>query len=284
LYIKVYIYLKKAIMDILNWLYLRKEQLIKTTVNNPTTDLLVLGAEVPLTKRGDGYQSYGMTVEDFTNQLDLDRLTAGTRELVLDKNGDLTLNTGDLTIQTDPLLGDDIFILATDRAEVRGGDKLLNANNTGGRVYLLAGTGSDSDGITDAGDGGSIRVYAGDAGTSVAGNQANGGEVTIRGGYTSVLLTAGGPVTIEGGSSVSNIEGIIYIGSSNTFTFDPNQRILVYPLAQLTDLGSPVVSAGARAMLIGSTVAAAGNFGAIVVDGGANIVPVFSDGTNWLIG
>ena len=271
-------------MDILNWLYLRKEQLIKTTVNNPATDLLVLGAEVPLTKRGDGYQSYGMTVEDFTNQLDLDRLTAGTTELVLGTNGDLTLNTGDLTIQTDPLLGDDIFILATDRAEVRGGDKLLNANNPGGRVYLLAGTGSDSDGIADAGDGGNIRVYAGDAGNSVGGNQANGGEVTIRGGYTSVLLTAGGPVTIEGGSSVSNIEGIIYIGSSNTFTFDPNQRILVYPLAQLTDLGSPVVSAGARAMISDASVAASGNFGGIVVGGGANIVPVFSDGTDWLIG
>jgi hypothetical protein len=271
-------------MDILNWLYLRKEQLIKTTVNNPTTDLLVLGAEVPLTKRGDGYQSYGMTVQDFANQLDLDRLTAGTRELVLDSTGTLTLNTGDLTIQTDPLFGNDIFIRATDRAVLTGGDKLLNANNTGGRAYLLAGTGSDSDGIADAGDGGNVRVYAGNAGNSVGGNQGYGGSTTIRGGYTSVLLTAGGKVTIEGGSSVSNIEGNIYIGSSNTFTFDPNQRILAYPLAHLTDLGSPIVSAGARAMLIGSTVAAAGNFGAIVVDGGANIVPVFSDGTNWLIG
>ena len=271
-------------MDILNWLYLRKEQLIKTTVNNPTTDLLVLGAEVPLTKRGDGYQSYGMTVQDFAKNLDLDRLTAGTRELVLDNNGDLTLNTGDLTIQTDPLLGDDIFILATDRAEVRGGDKLLNANNTGGRVYLLAGTGSDSDGIADAGDGGNIRVYAGDAGNSVAGNQAIGGEVAIRGGYTSVLLTAGGPVIIAGGFSASNIEGIIYIGGSNTFTFDPNLSTLTFTTVSLNTLGLASASAGARAMINDSTVAASGNFGAIAVGGGVNTVPVFSDGTNWLIG
>jgi len=271
-------------MDILNWLYLRKEQLIKTTVNNPTTDLLVLGAEVPITKRGDGYQSYGMTVKDFTNNLDLDRLTAGTRELVLDSTGTLTLNTGDLTIQTDPLLGDDLFIRATDRVEVRGGDKLLNENNTGGSARLLGGDGSDSDGVANAGDGGDVRVYAGDAGTSFAGNQGYGGSTIIRGGYTSTLLVAGGQVDIEGGSSVSNIEGTINIGGSNTFTFDPNQRILIYPLAQLTDLGSPVVSAGARAMLIGSTVTATGNFGAIVVGGGANIVPVFSDGVNWLIG
>lgn len=270
--------------NLTNFFNLITNKLIKKTTD--PTDLIALGTKNP--KFNGGYRPTAITVEDFTNSLDLgrltDRLVAGTKELVLDNNGVLTLNTGDLTIQTDPLLGDDIFILATDRVEVRGGDKLLNANNNGGRVYLNAGTGSDSDGIADAGDGGNVRVYAGNAGNSVGGNQGYGGSTTIRGGYTSVLLTAGGEVTIEGGSSVSNIEGNIYIGNSNTFTFDPNQRILAYPLAQLTDLGSPIVSAGARAMLIGSTVAAAGNFGAIVVGGGANIVPVFSDGTNWLIG
>lgn len=270
-------------MDILNWLYLRKEQLIKTTVNNPTTDLLVLGAEVPLTKRGDGYQSYGMTVQDFANQLDLDRLTAGTRELVLDSTGTLTLNTGDLTIQTDPLFGDDIFIRATDRAVLTGGDKLLNANNTGGSAYLLAGTGSDSDGIADAGDGGNVRVYAGNAGNSVGGNQGYGGSTTIRGGYTSVLLTAGGEVTIVGGSSASNIEGNVIIGGSNTFTFNSNLSTLTFTTVSLSTLGVPLFS-GARAMINDSTVAASGNFGAIVVGGGVNTVPVFFDGLNWLIG
>lgn len=270
-------------MDILNWLYLRKEQLIKTTVNNPATDLLVLGAEVPLTKRGDGYQSYGMTVEDFTNQLDLDRLTAGIRELVLDSTGTLTLNRGDLTIKTDPLLGDDIFILATDRAEVRGGDKLLNANNMGGSAFLFAGAGSDSDGIADAGDGGTVRVYAGNAGNSVGGNQGYGGSIAIRGGNTSVLLTAGGEVTIVGGSSASNIEGHIIIGNSNTFTFDPNLSTLTFITVSLSTLGVPLFS-GARAMIKDSTVAASGNFGAIVVGGGVNTVPVFFDGLNWLIG
>jgi hypothetical protein len=37
-------------------------------------------------------------------------------------------------------------------------------------------------------------------------------------------------------------------------------------------------------MINDSTVVASGNFGAIAVGGGANIVPVFSDGTDWLIG
>ena len=56
-------------MDILNWIYLKTHNLIRTTPNDPTTDLIVLGAEVPMTKRGDGYQTYAMTIADFTAQL-----------------------------------------------------------------------------------------------------------------------------------------------------------------------------------------------------------------------
>ncbi len=41
---------------------------------------------------------------------------------------------------------------------------------------------------------------------------------------------------------------------------------------------------GARRFVNDSTVAASGNFGAIVAGGAGNPVPVFSDGANWLIG
>ena len=54
-------------MDILNWLNIKRQRLIKETVNNPDTDLLVLGAQVPFTTRDDGYQTYAMTVNDFTS-------------------------------------------------------------------------------------------------------------------------------------------------------------------------------------------------------------------------
>lgn len=54
-------------MDILNWIYLKRQQLIKRTLNNPETDLVVLGAQVPFSKRDDGYQTYAMTVDDFTS-------------------------------------------------------------------------------------------------------------------------------------------------------------------------------------------------------------------------
>ena len=51
-------------MNIINWIYLKKQQLIRTEVNNADTDLIVLGAEVPFTTRDDGYQDYAMTLKD----------------------------------------------------------------------------------------------------------------------------------------------------------------------------------------------------------------------------
>jgi hypothetical protein len=52
----------------------------------------------------------------------------------------------------------------------------------------------------------------------------------------------------------------------------------------LASLGAAASSTGARAMVSDATVVAAGNFGAVVTGGGANTVPVYSDGTNWRIG
>lgn len=54
-------------MDILNWLYLVKNKFTRTTVETPSTDLILLGADVGFQKRGDKYQNYVMTVEDFIN-------------------------------------------------------------------------------------------------------------------------------------------------------------------------------------------------------------------------
>jgi hypothetical protein len=51
-------------MDILNWLGIKKQNLIRTTLDSPQ-DLLVLGADVGFQKRGDKYQSYAIPAEDF---------------------------------------------------------------------------------------------------------------------------------------------------------------------------------------------------------------------------
>lgn len=54
-------------MDILNWLYLRTNKLIRTTPNNAQTDLVALGADVTFARRGDKYLTYAMTLADLSN-------------------------------------------------------------------------------------------------------------------------------------------------------------------------------------------------------------------------
>ncbi len=67
-------------MTILNWLYWKKQQLIKTKANNAETDLIVLGAEVPFTTRDDGYQDYAMPLKDAVQS----GCTANTKHYELD--------------------------------------------------------------------------------------------------------------------------------------------------------------------------------------------------------
>jgi hypothetical protein len=55
-------------MDILNWLHIKRQQLIRTTLDSPQ-DLVVLGADVSFQKRGDKYQSYAMPAEDFVSSV-----------------------------------------------------------------------------------------------------------------------------------------------------------------------------------------------------------------------
>lgn len=56
----------------------------------------------------------------------------------------------------------------------------------------------------------------------------------------------------------------------------------VYTTASLP--AASAIGAGGKASASDSTVTAAGNFGAIYAGGGANFVPLYSDGTNWRIG
>lgn len=55
-------------MDIVNWVYLKKAELIKQNLSDPT-DLILLGADVTFDKRGDKYLSYAMTTADFADAI-----------------------------------------------------------------------------------------------------------------------------------------------------------------------------------------------------------------------
>ena len=56
-------------MDILNWLFTQDQQLIKTTINNKSTDLIAMGANVSFDKRQDKWQTYAMTAQNFAPAL-----------------------------------------------------------------------------------------------------------------------------------------------------------------------------------------------------------------------
>jgi hypothetical protein len=78
-------------MDILNWLYLKKQQLIKTKANDADTDIIALGANVGFNKRDDQYQTYAMTLADATQS----GCTANTKhyELDISTGNVVTVNT-----------------------------------------------------------------------------------------------------------------------------------------------------------------------------------------------
>jgi hypothetical protein len=64
--------------------------------------------------------------------------------------------------------------------------------------------------------------------------------------------------------------------------FSKNVKTLSVTVSTLP--AAATIGSGARAFVSDSSVVASGNFGAIVAGAGANLVPVFSDGTNWRIG
>lgn len=77
-------------MDILNWLYIKAQGLVRTEANNAKTDIIALGANVGFNKRDDQYQTYGMPLKDAvqaglpanTKHYELDITT--TNEVVVD--------------------------------------------------------------------------------------------------------------------------------------------------------------------------------------------------------
>lgn len=239
------------------------------------------------------WNSLGSSLQDFANVMapympggQGNKLVSETRELTLDTSGTLTLNTGDLTIATDPNDGDDIFINSTDRLILQAGNKLINNGNTGGHAYLYAGRGSDGDTITAAGNGGRIRIYAGDAGDTTGGPKASGGEVNIRGGYTTETGSQGGAVFIYGGNSTDGIIGDVYVGDYyRSWIFNENNGTLSFPPVNLSVLPTPSLgNIGMRAIINDSSITPSGAFGTVAVGGGTKIVPVFSDGSDWVIG
>lgn len=105
---------------------------------------------------------------------------------------------------------------------------------------------------------------------------ANGGDIFY---FTASGMFAAADNTYDIGASGASRPRDIYAGTSVRAP-----RVQTTALTVVTLPAAGTAGAGARAFVTDATVAASGNFGATVTGGGANGVPVYSDGTNWRIG
>lgn len=148
------------------------------------------------------------------------------------------------------------------------GNLILAPNGTGSvAMAKVAVTGGTISGITDLAlaDGGTGASTASDARTNL--------------GLGTMATQAAGSVAITGGSvnSVTMTSPTLTTPVINTHV-----KITALLVAGLT--APATAGAGSRATVSDATQTLTAGIGAIVAGGGANIVPVFSDGTNWRIG
>lgn len=134
-------------MDILNWLHIKKQQLIRTTLDSPQ-DLLVLGADVSYQKRGDKYQSYAMPAEDFGLAIGVNpqfiRTADGT---TVTGNTIATKSTSVLIPANTVAAGDSIFVRTRCRKTGTAGlavqyISINTANTVGGNNVSIASLGT----------------------------------------------------------------------------------------------------------------------------------------------
>ena len=118
--------------------------------------------------------------------------------------------------------------------------------------------------------------------------QASANTVSLRssrsgtGAYLPMLIETGGAtratVDINGNVGIANATPVDTLSVGGNAYVSGKVTTLPTALANLTAV------AGARAFINNANLVASGNFGTLVGSGGANIVPVWSDGSDWYIG
>jgi hypothetical protein len=209
--------------------------------------------------------------------------------------------TGDVTVQGDLILSGDVLVAAATpvlKFVEEGSSPAPGENNeitivyseNGSKVGLVA-TGESADidlVIQSKGTTGSITLNGGNSAGAVTTVEAHSvdiicsstGTVDIGGGGDVAITTqaAGANVSISsdsGNVTLTALGGNVNVPSSLVLTDS-----VTFPVSTITNLPSPPVQ-GMRAIV---TNANATTFHSVVAAGGANVVPVFYDGTNWRIG
>jgi hypothetical protein len=160
----------------------------------------------------------------------------------------------------------------------------LGTNGTWINLKYTQGTSS----ITGLSDATIYQVYIVDANTLsfrelITGTTYHGVDITDAGTGTGHTLTPQfvyDNVTVLGANTEPTKSNQVTLGDSAVTEV---KTAGTYVSGGYTVATLPTGVIGARAYVTDSTVVAAGNFGATVAGTGSNVVPVFYDGTNWII-
>lgn len=135
-------------MDILNWLYLVKNRFTRTTIENPSTDLVILGADVSFLKRGDKYQNYAMTASDFGLSLGINPQFIGAADGTIVTGVTTATKSASVLIPANTVsAGDSIFVRTRCRKTGTAGlavqyISINTANTAGGNNVSIASLGT----------------------------------------------------------------------------------------------------------------------------------------------
>jgi len=136
-------------MDILNWLRIKKQNLIRTTLDS-SKDLVILGADVSFQKRGDKYQSYAIPAEDFGLAVGVNPQFIGTTDgTAVTGNTIATKSTSVLIPANTVAAGDSIFVRTRCRKTGTAGiaSQLITINTSdtvGGNNIAIAALGANA--------------------------------------------------------------------------------------------------------------------------------------------
>lgn len=120
--------------------------------------------------------------------------------------------------------------------------------------------------------------------------QDGGEELIIKNGFGGTaqgvrIQTGGGNLIFDASGNLVLPGNLSYTGASPAPSISGFSSVnTVFSITTPVSYATLTATAGARAFINDANIVASGNFGAQVGNGGSNIVPVYSDGTNWYIG